>query len=75
MGAVARESVIFGAGGFRTPAGFRWIPISSTTVPFRELGRHLGAAPVHMANHAIADRRAVAIRDGEIAAQSLGIDL
>ncbi|MGZ3338410.1 MAG: branched-chain amino acid ABC transporter permease [Reyranella sp.] len=72
------ESVTFGAGGFKTPAiSFAPLPISKT------LGLYYLSLILVMVLFALAQnlvrsrigRAFVAVRDGEIAAQSLGIDL
>jgi branched-chain amino acid transport system permease protein len=72
------EAVTFGAGGFRTPAiSFAPLPISKT------LGLYYLSLVLVIVLFALAQnlmrsrigRAFVAVRDGEIAAQSLGVDL
>jgi branched-chain amino acid transport system permease protein len=72
------QSVTFGAGGFRTPApNFGWLPVKqdygiylvswAATVVLLLFTRRIMQSRI--------GRAFVAMRDGEIAAQSLGIDL
>src|SRR5262249_18511033 len=72
------EAVTFGAGGFRVPApSFGWLPIK------QEYGIYFVSWAVTVALLVFAwrimrsrvGRAFVAMRDGEVAAQSLGIDL
>jgi branched-chain amino acid transport system permease protein len=72
------QSVTFGAGGFRTPApNFGWLPVK------QDYGIYLVSWAVSVVlllftrriMQSRTGRAFVAMRDGEIAAQSLGIDL
>jgi branched-chain amino acid transport system permease protein len=72
------EDVTFGAGGFRTPPmSFGPVPVDKP-VGLYYLSLVLAIALVVFAQNVVASRigRAfVAVRDGEVAAQSLGVDL
>jgi branched-chain amino acid transport system permease protein len=72
------ESVTFGAGGFRVPeVSFAWVGMQSATGVFY-LALILAALLYLVAANIVRSplgRAFVAIRDGEVAAESLGIDL
>jgi branched-chain amino acid transport system permease protein len=72
------ESVTFGAGGFRVPeVSFAWLGIQSATGVFY-LALILAVLLYLVAANIVRSplgRAFVAIRDGEVAAESLGIDL
>lgn len=72
------ESVTFGAGGFKVPeVSFAWLGIASSTGVFY-LALILAALLYVVAGNVVRSplgRSFVAIRDGEVAAESLGIDL
>jgi len=78
MGVPDWESVTFGAGGFKTPAiSFEPLPISKT-MGLYYLSLILVIVLFFLAQNLVRSRigRAfVAVRDSEIAAQSLGVDL